>query len=181
MMMGSMAAVVAAYVLLPFSVLPASPGPLPELREAAPPPVVGSSCDLVTAGEAARVLGGSPSGPYPMPESLDEESGARMSGCVFERGDIGIAVMVSAFDSRAAVEGAMEILAAGDGDFDSIRLSPVSGPGERSLWGSSEDGAIWVVLQGRRILTVTLFGEIPDPASHRDAIRALAEAVVSRM
>jgi hypothetical protein len=180
-MMGSMAAALAAYVVLPLSVLSASPVSPPEIREAAPPPVAASPCDLVTSEEAGRVLGGTPSGPYPMPDRVDGESGARLSGCSFERGERGVAVMIAAFDSRAAVERAMETLAAGDDDVDSIQLSPVSGPGERSLWGSSEDGAIWVVLQGQRILTVTLFGEIPDPASHREAIRALAEAVVSRM
>jgi hypothetical protein len=181
MMMGSMAAALAAYVVLPLSVLSASPASLPEIREAAPPPVAAFPCELVTSQDAARVLGGTPSGPYPMPDRVDEESGARLSGCSFERGERGIAIMIAAFDSRAAVERAMETLTAGGDDVDSIRLSPVSGPGERSLWGSSEDGAIWVVLQGQRILTVTLFGEVPDPASHRDAMRALAEAVVSAM
>jgi hypothetical protein len=181
MIMGSVVAALAAHVMLPLSVLSASPGSFPELRAAAPPEVAASPCDLVTLGEVALVLGGTPSGPFPMPEWIDEESGARMSGCGFERGELGISILIAAFDSRAAVERAMEILAEGDDEDGSIRLLPERGPGERSLWGSSEDGAIWVALQGQRILTVTLFGEIPDPASHRDAMRALAEAVVSRM
>jgi hypothetical protein len=39
MTMGSMAAALAAHVLLPLSVLSASPGSFPELQETTPPPV----------------------------------------------------------------------------------------------------------------------------------------------
>jgi hypothetical protein len=156
---GIMAAALAARVMLSLATFPA--------------------CDLVTMGEAASVLGGTPSAPFSMPESYDEESGARMSGCVFELGDMGIAVSIAEFDSRAAVERAMAILAAEDDD-EAIRLSPEGGVGERSLWGSSVDGAIWVALQGRRILTVTLFGEIRDPASYKERMKSLAASVLSR-
>jgi hypothetical protein len=113
MIMGSVVAALAAHVMLPLSVLSASPGSFPELRAAAPPEVAASPCDLVTLGEVALVLGGTPSGPFPMPEWIDEESGARMSGCGFERGELGISILIAAFDSRAAVERAMEILAEG--------------------------------------------------------------------
>jgi hypothetical protein len=180
MTIGSTAACLAAYVVLPLSVLSASPAASPDLRPTWPDPVAASPCDHVTA-EAARVLGGTPSGPFSSPNRVDEESGASISGCGFERGERGIAVSIADFDSRAAAERAMAVLAAGEDDDDYIRVSPASGLGERSLWGSSEDGAIWVALQGRRILTVTLFGEIPDPASHRDSMKALAAAVLTRM
>lgn len=180
MTMGSTVACLAAHAVLTLSVLPASPVAVPDMRATAPHSVEASPCDFVTA-EAALVLGGTPSGPFSSPDWVDEESGARMSGCGFERGELGVAVSIADFDSRAAAERAMEVLAAGEDDDDYIRVSPASGLGERSLWGSSEDGAIWVALQGRRILTVTLFGEIPDPASHRDPMRALAAAVLTRM
>jgi hypothetical protein len=181
MTMGSTAAAWAAHLWLPLSVLSASPVSPSIEASAAPSAAAVAVCDLVPIGGVASVLGGTPSGPFPMPERFDEESGARMSGCVFERGDMGVAVTIADFDSRAAAEAAMDILAAGDDDPDFIRLSPRSGPGERSLWGSSEDGAIWVALQGMRILTVTLFGEIRDPAAHGDSMRALATAVLTRM
>jgi len=181
MTMGSSAAAWAAHVWLPFSVLSASPvSPSIEPSEA-PSIAAVAVCNLVPIGGVASVLGGTPSGPFPMPESFDEESGARMTGCVFERGEMGVVVSIADFDSRAAAEGVMDILAAGDDDDDSIRLSPRSGPGDRSLWGSSEDGAVWVALQGTRILSVTLFGEIQDPAAHEDSMRALATAVLTRM
>jgi hypothetical protein len=113
-------------------------------------------CSLVSEADIASALGSRPSPGRPNGPSLDEDTGALVSSCSRQVGElflsIGVAEVKTSADAAAALKETQELAAE---DEESIQLSPEPGPGDRALWGANAEGAIWVVHEGRYLLNAT--------------------------
>lgn len=143
-----------------------------------PPP---DPCALVTAADIAGALGSRPSAGKPHGPRRDEDTGAQSWSCDYTAGEaylsIGFAELPTAAAAAAALRATAKLAA---DDEDGIRLSPQPGLGDGALWGSSDEGGIWVVHKGRHLLNVTA-AVAGESAGLRDRLRKLAVTALAKL
>jgi hypothetical protein len=139
-------------------------------------------CALVSANDIAAALGAKPAPGRPHGPSVDEDTGARVWSCGYGVGkgifSIGFAEFRTPAEAAAALRETARLAAE---DKESIQLTPEPGLGDAALWGSNDDGAIWVVHRGKYMLNVTLGGGGGNQGRLRDGLRRLALAALAKL
>jgi hypothetical protein len=146
----------------------------------ASPAAAADPCRHLTVAEVNAAMGTTGATQQAMMSNVDEETGAKVDRCGFEIGEMGIMIMHAVFASAAAADRAMTMVAQSS-DEDDIRVQPQTGLGNRSLWGSSEDGAIWLATKGNQMITLILLGEVPNPAQYQAPLKQLATLLLGRI
>ncbi|MBX3303350.1 MAG: hypothetical protein KF693_14140 [Nitrospira sp.] len=140
-------------------------------------------CEWLTSSEIATVLGAAP-GPaksHHGPRS-DKEIEAIAWTCDRTAGNRSASIEVIQFGSEAESTRAMRhTLQEAGGELEDIRLSPVAGPGDQALWGTWQDGAIWVVRKGHTVLSIIVAGDLTEPQSLREPMRELVQRALARL
>jgi hypothetical protein len=138
-------------------------------------------CKLLTVAEITAALGKAPEAGTPRGPEVDQALQVKGWACDRVVGEYHLSIDVFEFASPSvAAQGiaTMRELAKGG---DPFPLEPVSGERDPALWGSSDEGAIWAVSRGQYIVTITLAGNLRNPAALRDPLKRLAGAAVGRL
>jgi hypothetical protein len=141
----------------------------------------GDACGLISKPEAEAVLGQTVTAVTPGVDN-DNTFGGTLYFCTFL--GKGLAVVVSRVDlgsAQAAVQSMNLALAKMTADPTSKTTLQPSGPGDKTYWSTSEHAAEFTVLKGNMIFSILLGGNIGDPESHKASLKALTEAVASRI
>jgi hypothetical protein len=139
-------------------------------------------CSLLTPKEITSALGSAPSGGKLGKPSVDKELGVKSWNCDYHVGKSVLSIDVFDFTSAAgAAKGMKVMMKEADSLPEGIKLAPASGVGDQSLWGASAEGAHWVALKGKYMLTVTLAGELKDPPRFREPMKRLATLALGRL
>jgi hypothetical protein len=139
-------------------------------------------CRLLTTDEITSALGGAPTARKALDPATDTSLGAKLWTCEQQVGKTFLSINVIEFGSAAAATQVMTKMIQEARDIPgSIKLTPAPGLGDRAASGASAEGAIWVVLKGNNILTVTLAGEMADPPRLLDPLKRLATLALARL
>jgi hypothetical protein len=139
-------------------------------------------CQLVTAAEIAAVLGKTPAASNPSSRPVDAETGAKMSSCTRGVGDMVLDISVTEFPDARRADSIMTVLAKTEpADEDEAKLVPASGVGDRSLFGATKIGAHWIAQKGKFTVSVTLAGDLGNGARHKESLKKLAAAALTRL
>ena len=139
-------------------------------------------CQLVTAAEVSSALGSAPSRGKPMGPSLDEETGAKMWVCSLAVGKMMLSIALAEFATPAAAGKALTTMASQDPDDEEIaKMTEQAGLGDRAIWGAMSSGAIWVALEDKYLLNLTLTGDIGDGVRYRELLKRLASLALAKL
>jgi hypothetical protein len=145
------------------------------LLAAAPEP-----CRLLTPSEVRASLGAAPTEVSPDGPAKDPDLNAMSWSCTQEVGSDLLELTVVEFDSASAAAGGMvTMMQITRGTLDAMQLSPAAGLGDRSAWGASDSGGMWVAIKGRHLLSIS-FGRAPTP-TQRESLRQLAALALGRL
>ena len=137
-------------------------------------------CGLVSPTEIASAVGSNPSPGRTVSPSVDKETGAKLSGCSWELGDLVLSIDVAEFSTAAAAAAALTEAEKASVEVE-MKLSPQAGLGDAALWGGTSEGAIWVVRKGKYWVSVTLAGELGDGARYRDPLKRLSSLALAKL
>jgi len=147
------------------------------LLAAAPDP-----CRLLTPAEVRASLGVAPTGITPDGPIEDPDLKAMSWSCTQQAGDGLLTVTVVEFDSAGAAAGGMvTMMQVSNGTLDAMQLRPAAGLGDRSAWGYSDSGGMWVAIKGRQMLSLSYGQPSPTPAAQRETLRQLAALALGRL
>ena len=147
------------------------------LFAAAPEP-----CRLLTPSEVRASLGAAPTGISPDGPNEDPDLKATSWTCTQEVGTDLLELTVVEFDSASAAAGGMvTMMQVTRGTLDAMQLSPAAGLGDRSAWGASDSGGMWVAIKGRHLLSLTYGHRSTPPAAQRESLRQLAALALGRL
>lgn len=139
-------------------------------------------CRLVTPAEIVAAVGGKPAAGKAGRPDVDPETKARSWSCDYQLSHLFVSINVAEFTAAAGAAAEMsEILRLAAEGSEGMKLVEVPGPGERSIWGASNEGAMWIVRKGRYVFNVTVAGELNDPASLREPLRRLTAQGLARL
>jgi hypothetical protein len=138
-------------------------------------------CKLLTAAEITSALGSAPGEGTALGPEVDEEHKATNWSCARTVGSYFLEVDVFEFPSAGAATQELAKIRELAQDGNPFVLHAVAGERDPSLWGSSEEGAIWAIARGKYILVVTLAGNLARPATLRDPMKRLAVAAMGRL
>ena len=144
------------------------------------PPAPPDPCGLVSPTEIASAVGSKPSSGRPVSPSVDKETGAKLSGCSWEVGELSLSIDVAEFSTAAAAATALTEAEKASVEVE-MKLSPQAGLGDDALWGGTPEGAIWVARKGKYWVIVTLAGELGDGARYRDPLKRLASLALVKL
>lgn len=145
-------------------------------------------CELLTSSEIATAVRATP-GPaesHHGPRSVKEIEAIAWT-CGRTAGNRFVSIEVIQFGSEAESTRAMVLTPEEVEEvLEGIRLSSVAGPGDQAMWGTWQDGAIWIVRKGRTILNVSVLnvgvaGDLADPQSLREPMRELVQRALARL
>ncbi len=138
-------------------------------------------CALITQPEAEVVLGQPVTSINPGVDQ-DSVSGGTLYFCSYL--GTGLAVVITLVDLGSS-DNAKQILdqelekMLSDDPTTTSKLE--SGLGDRAYWSTTEHACEYTVLNGNYIFSVTLGGNIGDPAPHKAALLNLAEILATRI
>jgi hypothetical protein len=113
--------------------------------------------------------------------TFDEELRAKAWTCEQQVGKAMLSISVVEFASpAAAARGMAEMMKSSRETPEAMKLSLASGVGEQAAWGASPEGAMWVALQGKHMLNVTVAGTA-DPPRLREPLRRLTGLALGRL
>ena len=137
-------------------------------------------CGLVSSTEIASALGSKPSPGRTVGPSVDEETGANLSACSWEVGDLSLSIDVAEYSTAAAAAAALTEAEKASVEVE-MNLRPQAGLADGALWGATPEGAIWVARKGKYWLSVTLAGELGDGGRYRDPLKRLASLALAKL
>jgi hypothetical protein len=147
------------------------------LTAAAPEP-----CRLLTPAEVRASLGAAPTAISPDGPNQDPDLKANSWTCTQEVGQNLLELTVVEFDSASAAAGGMvTMMQVTRGSLDAMNLSPAAGVGDRSAWGTSDSGGMWVAIKGRYLISLSYGMQTATPATQRESLRQLATLALSRL
>jgi hypothetical protein len=150
---------------------------LPFVASAADP----DPCQLVTSAEVASHIGANASPGVRAGPAVDEELRGKAWTCEQQVGKAMLAIGVVEFASpAAAAQGMAAMMKSSKETPEAMKLAPATGLGEQAAWGASPEGAIWVVLKGKHMLSMTMAGH-RDPSSLREPLRRLTALALARL
>jgi len=143
-------------------------------------PALADPCGLVSSTDIAAALGSKPSPGRTVDPSVDEESGAKLSACSWEVGDLSLSIDVAEYSTAAAAAAALTEAEKVSAQVE-MKLRPQADLADEALWGATPEGAIWVARKGKHWLSVTLAGELGDGARYRDPLKRLALRALAKL
>jgi hypothetical protein len=148
--------------------------------------VIPDPCRLVSAAEVTSALGSAPSGEKPFGPEVDKETGATVAVCSWEVGSAVFSISVSEFASPGAAGKALtKVTTMSNEEPDEgvlPKMTAEPGTGERAIWGATSDTALWIVLDGTYLLSVTVIDDIPgNAARHREPLKRLASLALAKL
>jgi hypothetical protein len=146
----------------------------------ASPAAAPDPCRHLTVAEVNAAMSSTGATQQAMTSYVDEDTGAKVERCGYEIGEMGIMIIHAVFASAGAADRAMTMVAESS-DEDDIPVRPQTGLGDRSLWGSSEDGAVWLATRGNQMITLILLGEVPNAAQYQAPLKQLATSLLGRI
>jgi hypothetical protein len=110
----------------------------------------------------------------------DEESGADVTACDRTVGELFLSISIAEFASQAAAAAALKQVEKMSIEVEeAVNLGPDAGPGQAALWGANDDGAMWVVREGKYMLNVTLAGE--GTGRYKEQLKRLTTSAVAKL
>lgn len=143
-------------------------------------------CSLLSAGDASALLGQSSVKGYPAGPEKDEDSPGQMSSCTY-RSSVApaSALMVSVVEFRSDAEARKYLtknLIQSRMDDDGAKVTEEGGIAERSFYGATARGAMYVFLKKNKVVGVGLGGSPPaKSAVPKEALLKTAQAVASKV
>jgi hypothetical protein len=135
-------------------------------------------CKLLTVAEITSALGNAPAAEEIRGPEIDTQMQVKNWACDRQVGKYMLSLDVFDFQSEAAVaRGIAEMRKTQD----PFPLQAVPGERDQALWGSSEEGAIWVAVKGKYVVTLTLAGDLANPTSFREPLKRLAGSALARL
>ncbi len=153
---------------------------------AAPPDI----CPMLSRADAAAMLGTAVTEVVP---GSDESTGEKQSYCIYRGTNAELLTFVSEFSSAAEAKQKMTArLAEARAEVarqtattpaaEKVTMSDETGVGERGLWTSSGQGAMFAALQGNRLVGAVLGGKgVKDPASKKAGLRSAVATTLSKL
>ena len=139
-------------------------------------------CRLLTPAEVRASLGAAPTGITPDGPIEDPDLEAMSWSCTQQVGAGLLTLDVVEFDSAgAAAGGIVTMMQVSKGSLDAMQLSPAAGLGDRSAWGYSDSGGMWVAIKGRHLLSLSYGQPSATPAAQRETLRQLAALALGRL
>jgi hypothetical protein len=133
-------------------------------------------CSLATTEEVTAVLGQAPLNATPGSDP-DNSTGTTINFCTYLGGN-GLAVVISSVDT-GTVEAGQAMIATQLSLAPDMVVTEESGIGDKAYWSVGAKAVSYTVLKDTHVFSVALGGAIGDPASHKDALLALAQAVAA--
>lgn len=139
-------------------------------------------CALVSPAEITAALGEAPSAGRAIGPEPDEDTGAMVSACSLDVGDVALTIAIAEFESPRAADGALSTMARlAAEEEEAIKLAPQSDLGDRAMWGASSHGTMWVALKGKYLLNLTLTGNIGDGTRLHATLKRLAGQALAKL
>jgi hypothetical protein len=139
------------------------------------------ACSLLSQNEAAALLGQPVAQVTPAGPKHDEDSGGQMSYCTYRATATAVIVSVVEFFSAAEAQKQLtknlvqERMRAED-----AKISEEPGVGEKSFYGVSTRGAMFVFLKKNKVVGVGIGGKPGQALASKEALRSAAQAVASK-
>ena len=140
-------------------------------------------CALLSAADAARLLGRPVSAVTPAGPQRDDDSGGKLSYCTYRSSDAAFVVSVVEFSSPEQARKQLDANLVKDRmAADGAQVSEEAGVGEKAFWGASEKGASLIFLKKNSVVGLGLGGAgVTQPASRKQALRDAASGVAAKL
>jgi hypothetical protein len=141
------------------------------------------ACSLLSQAEAAVLLASPVTQVTPVGPQRDEDSGGQLTYCTYRAAASAAIVSVVEFPSGAEAQRQITRNLVQDRmDADDTKVSEESGLGEKSFFGVSAKGAIYVFLKKGKVVGIAIGGAKPGKAAaSKESLRSAAQAVASRI
>ena len=139
-------------------------------------------CSLLSQPDAATLLAQpvtqvTPAGPQP-----EEDSGGQLSYCTYRAAATAVVVSVVEFSSAAEAQKQLtKNLVQERMDAEDAKISEEPGVGEKSFYGVSTRGAMFVFLKKNKVVGVAIGGKPGQAVASKEALRSAAQAVASKV
>jgi len=163
-----------------FSFVPIVAALLPTLASAA---FAGDACSLLSRNDAAAILGQPVAQVTPAGPQRDEDSGGQLSYCTYRAAASSVVVSVVEFASGAEARKQLtKNLVKERMDEDDAKVSEEAGLGEKSFYGVSAKGAMYVFLKKNKVVGVGAGGaKLNKAAASKESLRGAASSVASKI
>ena len=139
-------------------------------------------CRLLTPAEVRASLGATPTALTPDGPIEDPDLKAMSWSCTQQVSAGLLTLTVVEFDSAgAAAGGIVTMMQVSKGSLDALQLNPTAGLGDRSAWGYTDSGGMWVAIKGRHLLSLSYGQPSATPATQRETLRQLAALALGRL
>jgi hypothetical protein len=140
------------------------------------------ACSLLSQNEAAALLGQPVAQVTPAGPKHDEDSGGQMSYCTYRATATAVIVSVVEFSSAAEAQKQLtENLVQERMHAEDAKISEEPGVGEKSFYGVSTRGAMFLFLKKNKVVGVGIGGKPGQALASKEALRSAAQAVASKV
>ena len=141
------------------------------------------ACSLLSQKDAAALLGQPVAQVTPAGPQRDEDSGGQLIYCTYRAA--ASAVIVSVVEFSSGTEARKQLtknLVQERMDAEDAKVTEEPGLGERSFYGVSTKGAMYVFLKKSKVVGVAIGGDKPGKAAaSKESLRITAQAVASKI
>jgi hypothetical protein len=140
-------------------------------------------CSLLSQKDAAALLGQPVAHVTPAGPQRDEDSSGQLTYCTYRAA--ASAVIVSVVEFPSGTEARKQLtknLVQERMDAEDAKVSEEPGLGERSFYGVSTKGAMYVFLKKSKVVGIAIGGDKPrKSAASKEALRGAAQTVASKI
>ena len=144
--------------------------------------IAAGACSLLSRADATALLAQPVVQVTPAGPERDEDSGGQLTYCTYRAAASAVIVSVVEFSSGTEARKQLtknlvqERMDAGD-----AKVSEEPGLGEKSFYGASANGAMYVFLKKNKVVGVAIGGKAGKAAASKASLRKAARAVASKL
>jgi len=139
-------------------------------------------CSLLSQPDATALLAQPLAQVTPAGPEHDEDYGGQLSYCTYRAATAAVVVSVVEFSSAAEAQKQLtKNLVQERMDAEDAKISEEPGVGEKSFYGVSTRGAMFVFLKKNKVVGVGIGGKPGQALASKEALRSAAQAVASKV
>jgi hypothetical protein len=148
----------------------------------APTAFAADACSLLSQSDAAAILGQPIAQVTPAGPRRDEDSSGQLTYCTYRGASSALIVSVVEFTSGAEARKQLTSnLVRERMDAEDAKVSEEPGLGEKSYYGTSARGSMFVFLKKNRVVGVGVGGEKQNKSVTKDSLRSVAQTVSNKV